>query len=89
MINSEKRTIKVEIPNGPILVCNNCWDYKTNLNETSFKTSSNITKEHPLLKIKSLDLTPIISKKLWLVTILRRAESNLKDEKNPTRKVRK
>lgn len=80
MQNSDKRTIRVDIPDGPSLTCLHSWDYKTNLNETSFKTYSEITKEHPLLKVERLDLSPINNQKLWKVTVKRRPDSNLKNQ---------
>lgn len=82
MMNSEKRTIKLDIPNGPSLVCNNCWDYKTNLSETSFKTTAPIDKEHPLLRMQELDLRPVTAKTIWLIRVLRQPESNLKNDNN-------
>jgi hypothetical protein len=74
MINSDLRVIKVEIPNGPRLICPNSWDYRTNLKETVFKTRTEITKEHPLLTVTPLDLYPVASQKLWIVKILRQAQ---------------
>lgn len=86
MINSPKRTIKIEIPNGPLLVCHGCWDYKTNFSETVLKTITEIKITHPLLKVEPFDLKPITSKKTWQVTILRQPKSNLKDDNNSRKK---
>lgn len=79
MMNSQRRTIRADIPNGPSLACHDSWDYKTDLKETSFKTTTLITREHPLLKVTELDLTPVTTKKVYIVRILRQPESNLKD----------
>lgn len=83
MENSDKRTIKVEIPNGPSLVCNHSWDYRTNLSETSFKTGAEVTVKHELLKVEELNLLPYSAKMVYKITILRRPESNLKNEQRP------
>jgi hypothetical protein len=77
MENSIKRSLQVQIPGGPLLFCNNCWDYKTNLTETSFKTTSEVDKEHPLLQKELLDLKPIFGKKVWIISILRQPKSKL------------
>jgi hypothetical protein len=83
MTNSDLRTIKVDIPNGPQLNCHNSWDYKTNLKETTFKTKSDITHlDHSLLKVIPLDLNPVSNIKVWIIKILRQPESNLKNDQH-------
>jgi hypothetical protein len=79
MQNSAKRTIKVQIPNGPELVCHNSWDYKTNLKETSLKTLTEITRTHPMLSVEELNLFPVTNTKMWIVKVLRQPNSNLKN----------
>jgi len=83
---SDKRAIEIDIPNGFRLVCLNSWDYKTNLNETSLKTTTHIEKTHPLLVVERIDFRPLSSKKIWKVTVLRRPKSNLTNE--PRKKAR-
>ena len=78
MENSKKTFVKVLIPAGPELYVNHCWDYKTNLTETSFKTTSLIEIKHDLLEIKSVDLAPVCPRTIYLVTVQRREKSNLK-----------
>jgi len=79
MTNTEKRTIKVQIPNGPLLTSPNSWDYSTNLKATRYKSSGKPTAEHSLLKIREIDLRPNSSKKIYEITVLRQPESELKD----------
>ena len=85
MTTSEKRTIKVQIPDGPLLVCHNSYDYQTNFQRTRLKTLTKLDVTHPLLKITEMDLYPVTSKKIWMVEILRQPESNLKDEQGKKR----
>ncbi len=85
MQNSKKGTIKVQIPNGPLLICHDGWDYKSNLTEVTFKTSASLIVEHPLLKVVPLDLSPVTSTKVFLVKVLRQPESNIKDGNNRTK----
>jgi len=80
MENSIKRDLQVQIPGGPLLFCRNCWDYKTNLTETSFKTIYDVDKEHPLLVKEALDIKPAFGKTIWVITVLRKPKSNLTDE---------
>ena len=79
MNRSDRRTIKVEIPNGPRLVCHNSWDYKTDLKETVFKTTTEIKEKHQLLTVTPMDLFPVTNTKVWIVKILRQPESDLKN----------
>lgn len=76
---SDKRTIEVQIPNGPLLRCPNSWDFKKNFTETSFKTLAKPDVENTLLKVEEIDLKPAFSKPIWKVTVLRQPESNLKN----------
>lgn len=80
MQNSQGRIIKVEIPNGPSLSCPHCWDYRSNLSQSSFKTTSYVAVEHPLLLKEELDLKPVTAKKIWKITVLRQQPSNLKED---------
>ncbi len=82
MQNSKKGSIKVQIPNGPLLICHGSWDYKSNLTEVSFKTSSSPIVTHPLLKTTKLDLSPVSLTEVWLIQVLRQPQSNLKDGNN-------
>lgn len=84
MQNSKKGTIKVQIPNGPLLSCHGSWDYKSNLSEVSLKTTTSIMAEHPLLKVVPLDLSPVTMTPVWLVKVLRQPESNIKNGNNRT-----
>ena len=90
MENSPKRILTVQIKNGPMLKVNNCWDFAKNFNTTQFKTTSEITIEHPLLEIERINLVPITHKKIWKVTVRRQEPSNLlnnasNSNKNPQR----
>ena len=85
---ASKRTIEIDIPNGFRIVCLNSWDYKTNLTETSLKTTTHIEKTHPLLIVEQLDLKPISSKKVWKVTVLRKPKSDLTDDPSKRKKPR-
>ena len=81
MLNSSKRTIKVEIPNGPKLDFHNSWDYKTNLTETTFKTNTYVEVGHPLLTVSVLDLSPVTTEKIWSIKILRQLPPLTKTKK--------
>lgn len=65
------RQIKVEIPNGPVLNWNKCWNYKSNLKEVSFNTLMEPEIEHKLMKSEVVDLMPVANVKYWHITVLR------------------
>lgn len=75
MENSARRMIKIDTLKGLPLVCNNSWDYKSDLNQVSFKTTTEVTMKHPMLKVEPMDLSPVTSKKIWKITVLRRPVS--------------
>lgn len=81
MNNSDKGTIKVQIPNGPLFVSRDSWDFRTNLTETSLKTFYKPTVEHELLAVKEIHLKPAFGKPIYLVTVMRQPKSNLKDDR--------
>jgi hypothetical protein len=76
---SDQRTIKVQIPGGPELTCGGSWDYMTDLSQTTLKTLTEVKITHPLLKVEKLNLLPISARNVWKITVLRRPESNLKN----------
>ena len=75
---SDMWTVKGQIPNGPNLECHGSWDYMTDLDKTSFKTTAEVKITHPLLKVEKLNLLPVSARNVWKITVLRRPESNLK-----------
>jgi hypothetical protein len=79
MKNSDQRTIKVEIPGGPILVCMHSWDYSSNLNQSSFKTVTPVKVVHSLLKVEKIDLSPVTTTMVYKITVYRQQQSNLKN----------
>lgn len=72
METSRKRTIEVVIPRGPKTAWMQCWDYKDNLKDVSFKTLTPPTL-YPYDKISSeeVNLMPVFNKTFWIVTIKR------------------
>lgn len=72
MKTSQKRTVEVEIPNGPKTVWLDCWDYRADLHGVTFKTITPPSK-YPLGMIKSnyVDLSPVHNFKFWVVQIKR------------------
>lgn len=77
MENSKKGPIRIQVPGGPLIEANTCWDYKTNLTETSMKTTADLNIDHPLVEIRQLDLVPYTSTKVFKITILRQPKSDL------------
>jgi hypothetical protein len=77
MQNSKKGPIRIQVPGGPLIEANNSWDYKTNLTETSVKTTADIKVDHPLVEVKQLDMSPYTATKAFKITILRQPKSNL------------
>lgn len=71
MTNSPRGPLKVQVPGGPLLSCTEGWDYTTDLHKTSFKTTADLTINHPLVKKEILDMTPASSAKAWKITIFR------------------
>ena len=82
MENSDKRPIRIQVPDGPLIEANVSWDYKTNLTETSVKTTADLKIDHPLVEIKPVDMTPYTSAKAYKITVLRQPKSNLIYPKN-------
>lgn len=82
MINSMKGTIKVYVPNSSTLICYDSWDYQTDLKKTVLKTDREVKSISPLVKVEVIDLSPVTSKKIWKVTVLRQPESELKHDTN-------
>lgn len=81
MENSPKVDIRTSIPDGPTLVCPNSWDYADTITVRKFKTTTPVTKKHPLLKVKTISLKPISNKVIYQILILRQPESSLKEIK--------
>lgn len=71
METSQKRTVEVEIPNGPKTVWLGSWDYKADLEGMSFKTLSEPKITHAMLETIKVDLHPISNTKFWAITIRR------------------
>lgn len=82
MENSHKNIIKIDTLSGNPLVCINSWDYKSDLDKVSFKTTTEVIRKHPLLKVKHIDLLPVTAKKIWRITVLRRPQSEMLNENN-------
>ena len=82
METSKKGPIRIQVPGGPLIEVNVGWDYKTNLTETSVKTTADLNVDHPLVEIKPVDMTPHTSTKAYKITVLRQPKSNLIYPKN-------
>ena len=82
MQNSKKGPIRIQVPDGPLIEVNVGWDYKTNLTETSVKTTADLKIDHPLVEIIPLDMVPFTSTKAYKITVLRQPKSNLIYPKN-------
>jgi hypothetical protein len=48
----------------------NTWDYKSGLKEVSFKTLM-VPPKNPMISYTSLDLSPVVNKVIYIVTIKR------------------
>lgn len=71
MQNSELRTIETPINRGATIKWHGSWDYKSNLNETTFKTLTKQPYPHKLIEATEVDLSPIANIKFYKVTIKR------------------
>ena len=81
MVTQGTRTIETDIPNGPKVKWLECWDYKANLEEISFKTKTLPPIQNPLLEAKEMDMLPVQNFKFWQVTIRRYPKHNVPPNK--------
>lgn len=82
MNNSKRGPVKVQIPNGPLLSCSEGWDYTTDLQKTSFKTTADLSIEHALVKKEPVDMTPHTSKPAWKITVFRQEQPKVDIKRN-------
>jgi hypothetical protein len=71
MQNSELRTIETPINRGTTIKWHGSWDYKSNLNETIFKTLTRPPYHHKLIESTEVDLNPVANIKFYIVKIKR------------------
>jgi hypothetical protein len=71
MQNSELRTIETPINRGATIKWHGSWDYKSNLNETIFKTLTRPPYQHKLIESTEVDLNPVANIKFYIVKIKR------------------
>lgn len=71
MQNSHLKPLETNVKglNQPIK-WTNIWDYKAGLKEISFKTLM-VPPKNPMISYISLDLSPVVNKVIYLVTIKR------------------
>ena len=78
METSPRRTIKIDTLKNTPLVYLNSWDYKSTLNDVSFKTTSVVPTTHPSVKVDFIDLHPVTNKKIYKITIQRGPKNIIK-----------
>jgi hypothetical protein len=81
MTNSNRGPVKVQVPGGPLLSCSEGWDFITDLQKTTFKTTADLKVEHSLVKKEPLDMLPSTSTKAWKYTVFRQQPPKPEDPK--------
>lgn len=81
MTNSSRGPLKVQVPDGPLLSCSEGWDFTSDLQKSSFKTTADLKVEHPLVKKELIDMKPSTSTKAWKYTVFRQQPPKPDDPK--------